>query len=151
MVVRMMLHILKFGNGFPQKGGMKHFSPGEIMTNRRLHANNLHLTFGSYAQVAENVEPCNSLAPCTRAAILLGSPGNLSGGQIFLALDTGHTIARYQWVVLPMPSAVIARMSLIGNAEPSILTSPTSKAMKLVITNRILTLLGMMMMVLPLY
>jgi hypothetical protein len=72
--------------------------------------------------VAEHVEPCNSLAPCTRATILLGSLGNLSGGQIFLALDTGHTIVWHQWVVLPMPPAVIARVTLIGKAEPSILT-----------------------------
>ncbi len=92
------------------------------MTGWRLHANDLSLGFGVYCQVAENVEPRNSLAPRTRAAILLGNSGNLSGGQIFLALDTGHTITRHQWVVLLMPPAVIARMNLLGEAEPSILT-----------------------------
>ncbi len=92
------------------------------MTNRCLHADNLRLQFGTYCQVAEHIEPQNSLAPCTRAAILLGSSGDLSGSQIFLALDTGHTILRQQWVVLPMPPAVIARVTLIGKAEPSILT-----------------------------
>ncbi len=122
MVVRMVLHIVKFVNGFLLKGGVKHFSPGEIMTNRRLHADDLCLKFGIYCQVAEHVEPRNSLTPCTRAAILLGSSGNLSGSQIFLALDTGLTIVWHQWVVLPMPPAVIARVTLIGKAEPSILT-----------------------------
>ncbi len=79
MVVYMVLHIVKFINEFPRKGEMKHFSPREIMTNRRLHVNNLHLTFGSYyAQVAKNVEPCNSHAPRMRAAILLGSSENLA-------------------------------------------------------------------------
>jgi hypothetical protein len=73
----MVLHIVKFVNGLPRKGGMKNFYPREIMINRRLHANNLRLTFGSYAQVAENVEPRNSLAPRPRAAILLGSSGSL--------------------------------------------------------------------------
>ena len=77
MVVHMVLHIVKFVYEFPRKGGMKHFSPGEIMTNRRLHVNDLRLIFGSYAQVAENVEPRNSLAPRPRAAILLGSSGSL--------------------------------------------------------------------------
>ena len=72
--------------------------------------------------MAEHVELCYSLAPCRRAAILLGSSGNLSGGQIFFVLDTGHTIVRHQWVVLPMPPAVIARVTLMGKAEPSILT-----------------------------
>jgi len=57
-----------------------------------------------------------------RAAISLGNSGNLSGGQMFLALGTGHTINRYQWVLLPMPPAVIARVNLLGKNEPSILT-----------------------------
>ncbi len=41
---------------------------------------------------------------------------------MFFALDTGHTITRHQWAVLPMPPAVIARVNLLGKAEPSILT-----------------------------
>jgi hypothetical protein len=57
MVVRMVMHIVKFVKGFPWKGGVKHFSPGEIMTEGRLHANNLSIGFGTYCQVAENVEP----------------------------------------------------------------------------------------------
>jgi hypothetical protein len=122
MVVHIVLHIVKFVNGFPRTGGVKHFAPGEIMTNRHLLADVFHLGFGTYCQVAKNVEPRNSLAPCTRAAILLGHLVNSSSGQILLALDTGHTITKHQWVVLPMPPAVIARVNLLGKAEPSILT-----------------------------
>ncbi len=48
MVVHMVLHIVKFVNGFPQQGGVKHYSPGEIMTDCCLHANDLHLAFGIY-------------------------------------------------------------------------------------------------------
>ena len=29
-IVRMVLHIMKFVNGFPRRGGMKHYSPGEL-------------------------------------------------------------------------------------------------------------------------
>jgi hypothetical protein len=86
MVVRMVLHVVKFVNGFPRKGGPKLYSPGEIMTDHRLHADDLRLGFGTYCQVAEHVEPRNSLGPRTRAAISLGNSGNLSGGQVFLAL-----------------------------------------------------------------
>jgi hypothetical protein len=57
MVVRMVMHIVKFVNGFPPKGRVRHFSLGEIMTGRRLHASNLSLGFGVYCQIAENVEP----------------------------------------------------------------------------------------------
>jgi hypothetical protein len=101
---------------------VKLYSPGEIMTDRCLHANDLQLGFGIYCQVDENVEPRNSLAPRTRAAISLCNSGNLSGGQLFLTLDSGQTIVRHQWVVLPVPPAVIDRVNLLGKNEPSILT-----------------------------
>jgi hypothetical protein len=92
MVFHMVLHIAKFVNGFPQEGCVKHYSPGEIMTDQCLNSNGLKLSFGVYCQVAENAEPRNSLAPRMRAAISLENSGILLGGQMFLALDTGHTI-----------------------------------------------------------
>jgi hypothetical protein len=101
---------------------VKHYSHGEIMTDHCLHANDLQLAFGIYCQVAENVEPRNSLAPRTRAVILLGNSSNLSGGQLFLALDSGQTIVRHQWVVLPVLPAVIDCVNVLGINEPSILT-----------------------------
>jgi hypothetical protein len=57
-----------------------------------------------------------------QAAVLVGSLGNLSGGQVFLALDTGHMIIRHQWVALPMLPAVIDRVNLLGWCEPAMLT-----------------------------
>jgi hypothetical protein len=67
IVIRMVLHIIKFVNGFPRWGGVKHFSPGEIMTGRCLHKSNIALSFGVYCQVAENIQPRNSLAPRMQA------------------------------------------------------------------------------------
>jgi hypothetical protein len=57
-----------------------------------------------------------------QAAILVGSLGNLSGGQVFLALDTGHMIIRHQWVALPMLPVVIDCVNLLGQREPTTLT-----------------------------
>jgi hypothetical protein len=122
MVVRMVLHIIKFVNGFPRRGGVKHYSPGKIMTNRCIHVNNVIVSYGVYCQIAKKIKPQNSLAPRTRGAILLGNSGNLSGGQMFLALDTNATVIRHQWVVLLMPSSVIDCVNFIGRCEPSILT-----------------------------
>jgi hypothetical protein len=122
MVVRMVLHIIKFVDGFPHWGGVKHFSPGEIMTGRCLHKSKIALSFGVYFQVAENIQPQNNLAQWTRAAILVGSSGNLSGGRVFLALDTGHTIIRHQWAALPMLPMVINRVNLLGQRKPAMLT-----------------------------
>jgi hypothetical protein len=64
----------------------------------------------------------HDLAPRTRGVILLGNSGNISGGQMFLALDTNATVVRHQWVVLTMPSSVIDRVNCIGWLEPSIFT-----------------------------
>ncbi len=114
MVVHMVLHIIKFVNGFPYWGGVKNFYPGEIMTGHNLHKSNNALFFGVYCQVAENVQPRSSLAPRTQAVISVGSSGNLSDGQVFLALDTSHTIIRHQWVALPMPPTVIDCNNLLG-------------------------------------
>jgi hypothetical protein len=89
MLVPMVLHSVQFMNSFPQKGGLKHYPPSAIMTGAQLHMSKLQLKFGSYRQVAEDVTPRNSLAARTHGAISMGSSGNLSGGQCFLALDTG--------------------------------------------------------------
>ena len=48
VIVRLVLHVVKFVNGFPWKGGMKHYSLGEIMAGRCLHADDLCLGFGTY-------------------------------------------------------------------------------------------------------
>ncbi len=48
--------------------------------------------------------------------------GNLSGGQVFLALDKGYRISRHQWVALLMPPAVIDRVNLLGQCKPTMLT-----------------------------
>jgi hypothetical protein len=122
MVVHMVLHVIKFVNEFPCQGGVKYFSLGEIMMGRCLHMGNIPLFFGVYCQVPENVQPRNSLAPQTGGAILVGSSGNLSGGQDFLALDTSHTIIRHQWVALPMPPTVIDRIYLLAWRKPAMLT-----------------------------
>ncbi len=107
MVVGMVLYIVKFVNGFPCRVGVKHYSSGAIMTGRNLHGNNIVLGFGVYFQIAKNVEPQTSLEPRTRAAISLGTSGSLTGGQLFLTLDTGAIVTRHQWLVLPMPLSVI--------------------------------------------
>ncbi len=81
----------------------------------------VQLKFGSYFQVAEDMTPCNSLAAHTCGAISMGPSGNLSGGQNFLALDTGKLIIRNCWKKLPMPLAVIDRVNVLGHTKRSML------------------------------
>jgi hypothetical protein len=121
MCIHMVLYTLQFMNSFPRKGGLKHYPPSSIMNGTRLHMNQLQLKFGSYCQVAEDVNPRNSLAAHTGGAISMGPSCNLSGGQRFLALDTGKLIVRNCWKELPMPLAVIARVNVLGRTERSML------------------------------
>ncbi len=81
----------------------------------------LQLKFGSYCQVAEDVTPCNSLAACMRGVISMGPSGTLSGGQCFLALDTGKLIVRNLWKELLMPLAVIDQVNMLSHAKRSLL------------------------------
>jgi hypothetical protein len=104
---------------------VKHYSPGANMAGCNLHGNDIVLGFGVYCQIAKNVEPPNSLAQRTRAASL-GTSGNLTGSQLFLALDTGAIVTRHQWVVLPMPPLVIDQVNFLGWCEPSNLTFTNS-------------------------
>jgi hypothetical protein len=121
MLVRMVLHSVQFMNSFPQKGGLKHYPPSAIMTGAQLNMSQLQLKFGSYCQVGEDVTPRNSLAACTCRAISMGPSGNLSGGQRFLALDTGKIIVQNHWKEHPMPLAVIDCIDLLGHAKCSLL------------------------------
>ncbi len=84
MLVRMVLHSVQFINSFPQKGGLRHYSPSAIMTGAQLHMSQLQLKFGSYCQVAEDVTPCNSLAAHTRGAISRGCLEIRLEGNAFL-------------------------------------------------------------------
>ncbi len=65
--------------------------------------------------------PRNGFAARTRGAISIGPSGNLSGGQCFLALDTGKMIVWNCWKELPMPLAVIDCVNLLGHAKRSLL------------------------------
>jgi hypothetical protein len=121
MLVRMVLHTVQFMNSFPQKGGLKHYPPSAIMTGAQLLMSQLQLKFESYSQDAKDVTPCNSLAARTCGAISMGQSGNLSGGQRFLALDTGKMIVRNRWKKIPMPLAVINHVKLLGHAKRSLL------------------------------
>ncbi len=121
MLAHIVMHTVQFVNTFPCKGGLKHYPPSAIMTGTQLHMSQLWLKFGSYCQVVEDVTPCNSLAAQTCRAISLGPSGNFSGGQHFLALDTGKLFVRNRFEEILMPLAFINLVNVLGRAEQSLL------------------------------
>ncbi len=71
--------------------------------------------------MAEDVTPCSSLAAHKHGAISMGPSGNLPGGQCFLPLDTGKIIVRNCSKELPIPSAAINRVNVLGCPKCSLL------------------------------
>ncbi len=145
MLVRMVLYTVQFVNSFQRKEGLKHYSSSAVMTGAQLHMSQLQLKFGSHCQVAEDVTPSNSLAACTRGAISMGPSGNLSGGQCFLALDTGKLIDRNCWKELPMPLDVIDWVNVLGCAKNFLLMFTGRLGLVIGITHPMLVKLVMVM------
>jgi hypothetical protein len=121
MLIRMVFYTMQLMNSFPHKGGLKHYPPIAIMAGAQLHMSQLQLKFGSYCQIAEDVTPRNSLAARMCGTISMRPSRNLSGGQRFLALDTGKLIVRNCQKELPMPLAVINRVNVLGCAKRPLL------------------------------
>ena len=75
----------------------------------------LSLQIGQYCQVHEKDVPRNIQKPRTKGTISLGHSGNLQGGFKFMALNTGKKIVQRSWDVIPIPDAVITRVSALGS------------------------------------
>jgi hypothetical protein len=105
MLVCMVQVVTPIMNLFPRSGGT-HYLPSMIMTDGGLSMDQLRLKFDSYVQVAENQGLQNSMHSRTQGAIALGPMNNLIGGQVFMALDTGKLIRRFQWTEIPKTQQV---------------------------------------------
>ena len=114
----MVLHASRVVNYFPRSGGIEHYSPRMLMRDEQLSMDELRLPFGTYVQVKEPSTQTNSMLPRTRGAIALGPSGNTTGGQVFMALDTGQLIRRSQYRVIPVTAEVRARVEQLGANEP---------------------------------
>ena len=122
MVIYLVLHATRVVNYFPRSGGIPNYSPRMIMRDEQLSMDELRLPFGTYVQVKEPSTQSNSMLPRTRGAIALGPSGNTTGGQVFMALDTGHLIRRSQYRIIPVTAEVRARVEQLGANEPRQLT-----------------------------
>ena len=122
VVIYLVLHATRVVNYFPRSGGIPNYSPRMIMRDEQLSMDELRLPFGTYVQVKEPSTQSNSMLPRTRGAIALGPSGNTTGGQVFMALDTGHLIRRSQYRIIPVTAEVRARVEQLGANEPRQLT-----------------------------
>jgi hypothetical protein len=123
MTAHMVFFVVKLLNHFPAKGGVSsQFSPKTIMSGERIRYKQYCLPFGTYCQVHEEDSPRNSMAARTQGAISMGPSKNKQGGQVFFNLTTGKVVSRRSWHVIPMPSAVIARVNELATDQPQLLT-----------------------------
>ena len=114
-----VLFVTKQLNLFPVKGGISGWSPKQIMTGEVVHYKFCSIPFGCYCQISKEGTPRNSMLVRTRGAIALGPSGNAQGGHKFYTLDTRSVVVRRQWVRLPMTEALIARIELLAQDQPS--------------------------------
>jgi hypothetical protein len=119
----MVFFVVKLLNHFPAKGGVStQFSPKTIMSGQTLNYKQCSLPFGTYCQVHEEDEPCNSQRARTSGALFVGPSSNRQGGHLFLSLNTGRVISRRSWTVIPMTQLVIDKVNAMAADQPSLLT-----------------------------
>ena len=92
MILELVLDSVAWINSFPPKGDVRSMlSPRTLFTSMNMdYTKHCKIKFGTYAQVHEEPQPMNSLAPQTTGAIALGSMFNAQGGYKFMSLNTGH-------------------------------------------------------------
>ena len=117
MIAHLVTHVVECLNMFPRKNGISDtMSPSSIVTGRALpDFNKFTLEFGSYVQVFEDNNPCNTIKARTLGAICLGHTGNAHGDHYFLSLATGERIVRRGFTHIEnIPDTAIARVEALA-------------------------------------
>jgi hypothetical protein len=123
VTTHMVFFVVKLLNYFPAKGGVSmEYSPKTIMSGERINCKHYCVPFGTYCQVHAEDGPRNSMVARTQGAISLGPSKNRQGGQLFFTLTTAKVVVRHSWNIIPMPTAVIARVNALAADQPSLLT-----------------------------
>jgi hypothetical protein len=100
-------------NNFPVANGIfTTWSRREIIFRHWLNYTHHFCTpFGAYCEVHEENTPTNNITTHVTPAISLGPTGNFQGTYNFLSLVTGQVIQCHHFDEVPVPDAVIARVS----------------------------------------
>lgn len=95
----------------PNANSTDKVSPYEQFSGIKLDVKrDLRVAFGDYI-LATPPDTDNSMRPRVEACIALGGKNNLAGSVWAYNLRTGHVVTRDQFVINPMPDAVIQRLT----------------------------------------
>jgi len=114
-------------NWIPSLNGISDtISPSSIVTGvKPLSILMLKITFGTYVQEHDDMQPSNTTASRSTGAIAL-YPHNSTTAWNFLSLTTGACIVRCSWSMCVMISDVIACIHAFADAQPK--ESPLSQS-----------------------
>jgi len=107
-------------NWLPSLNGISTtLSPSSIVTGTKpISISMLKITFGTYAQMHDDMHPSNTTASRSTGAIAL-YPHNSTSAWNFLSLTTGARIVRRSWSICVVTSEVVARVHALAAASTS--------------------------------
>ena len=116
----MVYHSVLWLNALPAKGGLSdRYSPRAIVVRTEVDfSKHCRLAFGAYAQVHDDPDTTNTLAPRTRGAICMGPTGNFQGTTNFFCLSSKRIIKRRNFTEAPMPEDVVKLVDSLGVGIP---------------------------------
>ena len=135
LAAHLFVHLIIFCvsriNLVPHKTGLTNISPTEAFKGRKLDfKRDLRIGFGEYAEAFDPYSD-NTMRPRTNAVISLGHTGNISGSVKFLSLNTGKTIIRDQFTIVPIPDNVITHMNKIAELAEAVYKSRSDEPIEI--------------------
>ena len=92
--------------------------PHTLITVAQLYFNNhCHAQFGTYAETHEDMEPSNTIKPCTTSAIFLGTMENLQVSYNRFIINTVRVIRRKQCTQCTIQPSIIFQVKTPGRKD----------------------------------
>ena len=106
-------------NYFPPKGGLSaYYSPHTILKRRRItYAKHCQVSFGTYVQAHEDLNPKNTQDPRTLDCIYLRPTDSDQVGHEVLNLATGQPITRHVVTPVPITATIINAVEALAAKE----------------------------------
>eukprot|EP00804_Cyclotella_cryptica_P008907 CCRYP_012017-RA/>CCRYP_012017-RA protein AED:0.23 eAED:0.23 QI:0/0/0/0.75/0.33/0.25/4/0/1155 len=115
-IIHLMSFVVFWLNATPVTNGISTLlSLREIVTQQKVDfQRHCRVPFGAYIEASKDAMITNTMRPRTHGCIELGPSGNLQGSVKCFDLKTGMVVKRCTVAELPMPDAVIRKISFWG-------------------------------------
>jgi hypothetical protein len=120
MLIELIYYCTFWLNSFPNTDGIsRSLSPQTVVTGYNINYHkHCKLEFGEYVQTHK--EHNKTMISRTVRVIALRPTGNYQGSYIFFNLNTGRTMSRNRWTMIPMPNKIIEKVETMVSSENDI-------------------------------